>query len=58
VRRFIEGAKSLSEEEGKRRGGRWLAALAGLAGLTAGAVGAAIIVRRRGASQQRQGKSI
>jgi hypothetical protein len=47
----------LSEEEGKRRGGRWLAALAGLAGLTAGAVGAAIIVRRRGASPQ-QGKSI
>ena len=47
----------MSEEGGKRRGGRWLAALAGLAGLTAGAVGAAIIVRRRGALQQ-QGKSI
>lgn len=51
------GPESLSEEEGKRRGGRWLAALAGLAGLTAGAVGAALIVRRRGALQ-RQGKSI
>jgi hypothetical protein len=47
----------LSEEEGKRRGGRWLAGLAALAGLTAGAVGAALIVRRRGALQQ-QGKSI
>ena len=47
----------MSEEEGKRRGGRWLAALVGLAGLTAGAVGAALIVRRRGALQQ-QGKSI
>ncbi len=47
----------MSEEEGKRRGGRWLAALAGFAGLTAGAVGAALIVRRRGASR-RQGKSI
>ena len=47
----------MSEDEGKRRGGRWLAALAGLAGLTAGALGAALIVRKRGASQ-RQGKSI
>src|SRR4051794_153650 len=47
------GPESLSEEEGKRRGGRWLAALAGLAGLTAGALGATLIVRRkRGASQQ------
>jgi hypothetical protein len=35
-----------------------MAALAGLAGLTAGALGAALIVRRRGASQQRKGKSI
>jgi hypothetical protein len=52
-----EGPKSLSEDEGKRRGGRWLAALAGLAGLTAGALGAALIVRRkRGVLQQ--GKSI
>jgi hypothetical protein len=52
-----EGPKSLNEDEGKRRGGRWLAALAGLAGLTAGALGAALIVRRkRGALQQ--GKSI
>jgi hypothetical protein len=48
----------LSEEKGKRRGGRWMAALAGLAGLTAGALGAAIIVRRRGASRQPEGKSI
>lgn len=47
----------MGEEEGKRRGGRWLAALAGLAGLTAGALGAALIVRKRGASRQ-QGKSI
>lgn len=48
----------MREDEGKRRGGRWLAALAGLAGLTAGAVGAVLIVRRRGALQQQQGKSI
>ena len=47
----------MGEGEGKRRGRRWLAALAGLAGLTAGAVGAALIVRGRGALQQ-QGKSI
>ena len=32
----------------KRRGGRWLGALAGLAGLTAGAVGAALLLRRQG----------
>ena len=31
----------------KKRGGRWLGALAGLAGLTAGAVGAALLLRRR-----------
>lgn len=31
----------------KRRGGRWLGALAGFAGLTAGAVGAALLLRRR-----------
>ena len=48
----------MSEDEGKRRGGRWFAALAGLAGLTAGAVGAALIVRRRDSLQGRQGKSI
>lgn len=47
----------MSREEGKRRGGRWVAALAGLAGLTAGALGAALIVRRRGATRQ-PGKSI
>jgi hypothetical protein len=48
----------LSEDEGKRRGGRWFAALAGFAGLTVGALGAALIVRRRGALQSQQGKSI
>jgi hypothetical protein len=32
----------------KRRGGRWLGALAGLAGLTTGAVGAALLLRRKG----------
>jgi hypothetical protein len=48
----------LSQEKGKRRGVRWLAALAGLAGLTAGAVGAALIVRRKGASRRQPGKSI
>lgn len=48
----------LGDDEGRRRGRRWLAALAGLAGLTAGAVGAALIVRRRGAVQREQGKSI
>ena len=31
----------------KKRGGRWLGALAGLAGLTAGAVGAALLLQRR-----------
>ena len=31
----------------KKRGGRWLGALAGLAGLTAGAAGAALLLRRR-----------
>ncbi len=30
-----------------RRGRRWLGALAGLAGLTAGAVGAALLLRRK-----------
>jgi hypothetical protein len=48
----------LSEDEGKRRGHRWFAALAGLAGLAAGALGATLIVRRRGGSQSQQGKSI
>lgn len=32
----------------KKRRGRWLGALAGLAGLTAGAFGAALLMRRRG----------
>ena len=36
----------------KRRGGRWLGALAGLAGLTAGAVGAALLLRRRGGDEK------
>ena len=33
---------------GRKRGGRWLGALVGLAGLTAGAVGATLLLRRRG----------
>ena len=36
----------------KRRGGRWLGALAGLAGLTAGAVGAALLLRRKGEAEK------
>jgi hypothetical protein len=51
-----EGLDSLSEKEGKRRGGRWAAALAGLVGVAAGAVGAALIARRRASVPQ--GKSI
>lgn len=47
----------MSRDERKRRGGRWIAALAGLAGLTAGALGATLIVRRRGEARQK-GKSI
>ena len=47
----------MRKEEGKRRGGRWLAALAGLAGQTAGALGATLIARKRGATRQ-QSKSI
>lgn len=35
-----------------KRGGRWLGTLAGLAGLTAGAVGAALLLRRRGGSEK------
>jgi hypothetical protein len=39
----------------KRRGKRWLGALAGLAGLTAGAVGAALLLqRRRGGAEKAQ----
>ncbi len=36
----------------KKGGRRWLGALAGLAGLTAGAVGAALLLKRRGASEK------
>ena len=36
----------------KGRSGRWLGALAGLAGLTAGAVGAALLLRRRGGDEK------
>ena len=36
----------------RKQGGRWLGALAGLAGLTAGAVGAALLLRRRGEMQK------
>ena len=39
-----------------KRGRRWLGALAGLAGLTAGAVGAALLLRRKGETEK--GKSI
>ena len=38
----------------KKRGGRWLGALAGLAGLTAGAVGAALLLRRKGEGGRKQ----
>ncbi|HYY97414.1 MAG TPA: hypothetical protein VE642_02430 [Pyrinomonadaceae bacterium] len=48
----------MSEGEGKRRGSRWVAALAGLAGLTAGALGAALIVRGRRKDTAQTGKSI
>lgn len=41
---------------GERRERRWLGALAGFAGLTAGAVGAALLLRRRGGVEK--GKSI
>ena len=40
----------------EKRGRRWLGALAGFAGLTAGAVGAALLLRRRGAAEK--GRSI
>ncbi|MFL6256017.1 MAG: hypothetical protein ACJ74T_13475 [Pyrinomonadaceae bacterium] len=36
----------------RRRGRRWLGALAGLAGLTAGAVGAALLLRRSGETEK------
>jgi hypothetical protein len=39
-----------------KRGRRWLGALAGLAGVTAGAVGAALLLRRRGVAEK--GRSI
>ncbi len=38
----------------KGRGGRWLGALAGLAGLTAGAVGAALLLRRKGGGDRKR----
>jgi hypothetical protein len=38
----------LKHGSGVKRGRRWLGALAGLAGLTAGAVGATLLLRRRG----------
>ena len=41
---------------GERRGRRWVGALAGLAGLTAGAAGAVLLLRRRGGAEK--GKSI
>ena len=47
----------MGKEGRKRRGRRWMGALAGLAGLTAGAIGATLLVRRRG-GPTRRGKSI
>ncbi len=38
----------------RRRGGRWFGALAGLAGLSAGAVGAALLLRRKGGASGAQ----
>ena len=43
---------------GERRGRRWLGALAGLAGLTAGAVGAALLLRRGGGGGAGKGRSL
>lgn len=43
--------------KGNNRKGRWFGALAGLAGLTAGALGATLLLRRRGEVDER-GKSI
>ncbi|HJQ30944.1 MAG TPA: hypothetical protein VJ866_02125 [Pyrinomonadaceae bacterium] len=40
---------------GGKRGRRWLGALAGLAGLTAGAVGATLLLRRRGGEGASEG---
>jgi hypothetical protein len=38
----------------KKRTRRWFGALAGLAGVTAGALGAAVLLRRRGASGEKK----
>jgi hypothetical protein len=43
--------------KGNKRKGRWFGALAGLAGLTAGALGATLLLRRKGEVEER-GKSI
>ena len=40
---------------GGKRGRRWLGALAGLAGLTAGAVGATLLLRPRGGDRSSEG---
>jgi hypothetical protein len=36
----------------RKPGGRWLSTLVGLAGLTAGAVGAALLLRRKGGAER------
>jgi hypothetical protein len=48
----------LKDGSGRRRGRRWLGALAGLAGLTAGAVGATLLLRRRGGDGVAKERSI
>ncbi|HEV3468571.1 MAG TPA: hypothetical protein VG148_04570 [Pyrinomonadaceae bacterium] len=40
-----------------RRRRRWLGALAGLAGVTAGALGAAVVLRRRSSARERKSPS-
>jgi hypothetical protein len=48
----------LKQGSGRKRGRRWLGALAGLAGLTAGAVGATLLLRRRGGEGALKERSI
>jgi hypothetical protein len=48
----------LKHGSGVKRGRRWLGALAGLAGLTAGAVGATLLLRRRGGGGELKERSI
>jgi hypothetical protein len=44
----------LKHGSGGKRGRRWLGALAGLVGLTAGAVGATLLLRRRGGGASKE----